>query len=72
MQLPVSVAQHRGSMGKIGMALGLALRPISDVVLTNHAKGASHPNQRSEIDEHPLKPEWVIKRSVDQPPVHAY
>src|SRR5262249_44501874 len=50
-QLPIAVAQDRGTVCKVWMAGGLALRPVANVVLADHAIGARHPDQRTEIDE---------------------
>ena len=57
-------------MGQIGMAARLALRPVADVVLADHAVGSRHADQRAEIDEQPLEPEravvgrWMSRRCM--------
>ena len=47
-------------MRQIGMAARLALRPVANVVLADHAEGAGHADQRAEIDEQLLEPERAI------------
>src|SRR5262245_57761530 len=36
MQLPESIAQNRGTVRKVRVTPGLALRPVADVVLADH------------------------------------
>src|SRR5215510_4027761 len=57
MQLPEAVAQDRRAVREIWMAVRLALRPVADVVLADHAVGTGHAHQRAAIDEEPLEPE---------------
>ena len=70
-QLPEAVAQDRGAMREIGVAAGLALRPVADVVLADHAVGAGHADQRAEIDEQALEPQRAVVGAVDEAAVHA-
>ncbi len=71
MHLPEAVAQQRGPVREIGMAVGLALRPVADVVLAYHAIRAGHTDQRAEVDEHLLQPVRAVERAMDEAPVHA-
>src|SRR6185369_2783745 len=48
MQLPEAIAQDRRAVREIGMAARLALRPIADVVLADHAIGTGHADERAE------------------------
>ena len=70
-QLPIAIAPDRGAMGEIGMAASLALRPIADVVLTDHAVGAGHSDQGAEIDEQAFEPEWAVIGPVNEAAMHA-
>ncbi len=71
MQLPKAIAQDRRAMRQIGVAAGLPLRPVADVVLADHAVGAGHADQRAQIDEQALQPQRAIVGSVYEPAVHA-
>ena len=61
-QLPKAVAQKRRAMRQVGMTARLALRPVANVVLADHAIGPGHADQRAEIDEQPLQPQAGNRR----------
>src|SRR5262249_62415481 len=71
MELPETVAQDRGAVRQVGMAARLALRPVADVVLTDHAVWPGHPDQRAAIDEQAFEPERAVVGAVDKTAVHA-
>src|ERR1700738_5515886 len=65
-QLPESVAHDPRAMGEVRVTLRLALRPVADVVLADHAVGSRHADQRAEIDKQPLEPERTIEGAVNE------
>jgi hypothetical protein len=71
MQLPPPVAQDRGAVRQIGMAARLALCPIAQIVLADHAGGTSHPDERAQVHKQPLEPQRAAIGTVDEPPMHA-
>src|SRR5262249_1055631 len=70
-ELPEAVAQDRRAAREISVASRLALRPIADVVLADHAVGAGHADQRAAVDEQPFEPERTVVGAVDEPAVHT-
>ena len=71
MQLPPAVAQERGAVRQVGVAVRLPLRPVADVVLADHAVGTGHAHQRAQIDEQPLQPQRAVIGAVDEAAMHA-
>jgi hypothetical protein len=53
------------------VALRLALRPITQIVLPHHAEWASHADKHAEMDQHVFEPERAGEAAVDHQPVHA-
>ena len=52
-------------MGEIRVASGLALRPVANVVLADHAIGASHADQGAEVNKQALQPEGALVGAVN-------
>src|SRR3954471_9500836 len=70
MKLPPAVAGERGSVGKVGVALGLPLPPVAQIVLPDHPEWSRHADEGAKIDEQTLDPERAIIRAVDQAAMH--
>lgn len=71
MHLPKGVDRPRPAMGEIVVAPWLALRPVAEIVGSDHGEGAAQADQRAEIDEGVLQPQGTGKALVDQAPMHA-
>lgn len=56
MHLPEGIDEERPPMGIEVMAVSLPLRPVANVVRVDHAEGAGHADQHTEIDKKMLDP----------------